>query len=97
MNDLFAAEQSRPAPAYGSLTPLQERALYDTDRAGWFNYVAEAMAKKLAAGGAESIRIAWPLMSDDYKKAIWPHFNEETRELVRLVRATATRQERMAA
>ena len=86
MNDLFDVEQP-VVPAYGSLTPLQERALWDSDRAAWYAYVAEAMAKKLTAGGAESIRVAWPLMTETYKRAIWPYFDKETRELVQLVRA----------
>jgi len=86
MNDLFDVEQPSPVPVYGSLSHAQERALWDTDRATWYAYVAEAMAKKLTAGGAESIAAAWPLMSDRYKKALWPYFSKETRELVFLVR-----------
>lgn len=91
MDDLFAVEQPRAVPEYGSLTPAQERALYDNDRATWYLYVAEAMAKKLTVGGAESIAAAWPLMSDQYKEALWPYFSKETRELVRLVRESLSR------
>lgn len=93
MDDLFSVEQPRSVPAYGSLTPSQERALWDNDRDGWYAYVAEAMAKKLTAGGAESIAAAWPLMSDRYKEALWPYFSKETRELVRLVRDTLSKPE----
>ena len=86
MNDLFSVEQPRPVPEYGSLSHAQERSLWDNDRDTWYLYVAEAQAKKLTAGGAESIAAAWPLMSDRYKEALWPYFSKETRELVRLVR-----------
>jgi len=68
---------------YGSLTPSQERELINTDRPSWYRYVAKAMGEKLVAGGIEAIRHAWPLMSDDYKRAVWKTLSEADREFIR--------------
>lgn len=91
IDDLFASPPSRTVPAYGSLSPAQERALWNTDRAGWYAYAVNATAKRLTDGGLEAIRTIWPRLSRTYKTLLWPLLDGPTRELVRTIAATSAK------
>jgi len=78
--DLFFAAARAGVPAYGSLRPSDELALYYDDNATWCDYVAPATAAKLAAGGVAAVRAAWPCMSDTYRAAVWRQWTPEQQQ-----------------
>lgn len=68
-----------------------ELATYQTYRRAWLALVAPRMAARItdAETGDAVISLAWGLMQDDYKAAVWALLDEPTRERVRRVRAAA--------
>ena len=86
MSDLFG-HQPEPAPAYGTLSASDERALYDTKRSAWIRYVAARHADLIVSGGPKWAAWAWPLMSEDLRRAVWQLLDEGTRAVVRTVRS----------
>lgn len=87
--DLFAA--ATPPPV--SLSPGEEHQFYQRDRAAWIRYVAPRSARSLIRGGAASINAYWDAAAADQRAAVWAHFTEAERALVREARAAAARRE----
>lgn len=83
MSDLFDSVATPRAPAYGSLSPMEEHQLCMTNRPAWLAYVAPGAARKLVAAGAVAIQMAIPFMPDDYRKAIAKHLSPEEKALFR--------------
>jgi hypothetical protein len=53
------------------------------ERERWIAEVAPNAARRLFGGDDSTIRIAWSLMLDDYKTAVWRLLNREQRQIVR--------------
>lgn len=89
MSDLFAAAPiDRTVPAYGSLSPGEEFHLYSTDRRAWVHYVVPHYVELMSERAwAEWV---WPQLPRDIQVAIWEALPEETRLVVRNLRARAS-------
>ena len=66
-----------------------ERALYETDRVAWLNYVAPSMARKLAVEPNATLGATWARIPRDYQTAVWPLLDETQRQRIRKLRQTA--------
>lgn len=73
-------------PAYGTLPLPDEWNWYQNFRYYWLRYVEHEMKRLLTTGSDAFINANWPLMSKEYKAAVWALMSPEERERIRNVR-----------
>ena len=67
---------------------MDELALYQTNRPAWLAIAAPRVAARIETDTDDAINAYWPLMSDDFKAAVWALLPEAQRERIRKVRET---------